>query len=291
MPAPTQPGGIPGVVFSSTIPVEPPIIVVSAREKTGKSTLATTLFDWPKKGDKPLVLAFDPTGPDAAARIGMPLPHIKIRDEIGATYREKTKSLITKLEMHFANGQRPYTSIVVDCASTAADLIFEETSRLSTNSDPRSHYGEVLAVLKSLFFRLMDLRVPIIWLAWLREPETVQDKDTKAKRFVMGGPQILGQFKATLAGKAHVLALLDKTQPIGNEPFPVSSDGFVRKLHVRPYGGVNCESRYALPNPCPANLAWILHWVMNGYTAPVAAAPQPQPAQQPLITAPPQARR
>jgi hypothetical protein len=263
---------IPGLVYSGSIPSEPPIVVVSSREKAGKSTLAATLFDWPKKGDRPLVIAWDPTGPDAAKRIGVSLPVLKVRDEMGSTYREKTRSLITKLELAFANGQRPFTSLVIDCASTMTDRIFDETQRTSTNSDPRSHYGEVLGVSKSFFYRLMDLGVPTIWLSWLREPETVTDKGIK--RFIQGGPQVLGKFRETLSGKAHVLALLEKTQPFPGENLPVSSDGFVRKLHVAPYGGVNCETRYALPNPCPANLGWILHWVMNGYN------PQQQQAGQ-----------
>ncbi len=255
---------IPGVVLSGDKPSSAPIILVIAREKTGKSTLAATAFDWPNKGDRPLVIAADESGPDAAAQIGVRLPHIKVKDEPGERYKEKLSFLAGKLETHFANGKKPYSSLIYDCASTSADKLIDEAHRFGGNPDPRSHYGDMNTAMRSFFFRMVDLNVPTIWLAWLREPETVKEKG--ASRFVPGGAQIAGvKFRELLSGRAHVIALLEKNIAKPNDP-NASSDGFVRTFRTKQYAGINCETRYRLPNPMPANLGLLLHYVINGYS-------------------------
>lgn len=253
---------IPGVVLSGSTPVEAPIVLVIAREKTGKSTLAATLMGWPREGFSPLVLAFDPTGPDSARRIGVQLPHIKVKDEPGDSYLSKIRGLASKLEGHTAVLRQKYSSIVIDCASTMADKIFDEAQRNSNNTNPKSHYGDVLNACSSFYYRIADLGLPVVWISWLREPENVADKGVT--RYIPGGPHIIGSFREKLAGKVQAIVMLDKTVARPGDP-NASSDGHIRRFHTRPFAGVNCESRYALPNPMKAHLGWLLHYIMNGY--------------------------
>ncbi len=263
---------IPGAVLSGTTPIVAPIILVIAREKAGKSCLPITLKDWPTPGATPFVVAFDETGPDSAARLGSPLWHLKISGEIGNTTAVKMQSAIRKLETAFKGGARPHNAIVVDCCSTMCDRLFDDAQRFSKNSDPRSHYGDVLNASRSFFYRLLDLGVPTIWIAWLREPETVKDKGG-GDRFIAGGPQVLGKFRETLSGKAHAILLLEKRHGAPGDP-NMSSDGQVRQFRTRPFAGINCESRFALPDPMPANLGWVLHYITQGYQPEAAQAQQ-----------------
>jgi len=253
---------IPGLVYSDTAPTDAPHVLVIAREKTGKSTLATTLEDWPGPGKKPLVLAIDPSGVDSARRIGKSLAHFKVRDEPGETFKAKIRNVVEKLETYLVGKEHNFGAIVVDDASTLADRLFDEEQRYSSNPNPKAHYGEILNACSSLYFRLTDLGLPIIWIAWLREPEKVTEKGTSV--LIPGGPHILGSFREKLAGRVHAIVMLDKVIARPDDP-RASSDGFIRKLHTRPFRGINCESRYALPNPMKAHLGWLLHYIQNGY--------------------------
>ncbi len=250
---------IPGVVYSGTVPMEAPTILVVAREKTGKSCLPISLKT---ENSEPLVLAFDDTGPDSAARLGSPLAHLKISRELGVTVREKMNSAMLKLEQYFVNGQKPYSTLVVDCASTMTDTLFEEASRISKNPDPRSHYGDVLNASKSFFVRLQRLNVPVIWLSWLREAQTVTEN--KKTRLIPGGAHITGGFREHLSGKAHQILMLERVHAMPGDP-NANVDGFIRQFRTKPYAGVNCDGRYALPDPMPAHLGWVLYYIQNGY--------------------------
>jgi hypothetical protein len=273
---------IPGVVYSQSTPQEEPHFLVIAREKAGKSTLATTLFDWPNKGDEPLVIAIDPTGVDSAAQLGRPLAHLKLRDEPGNLHSAKLKSILKKLEPFFgfdprdiglppqdrrkrrprtASGKGFYTSLIIDDASTLADRIFDDSEQHSSNPNKLAHYGDVLDACRSFFWRVKDLQVPVVWLAWLREAE----KDSKGK-LTLGGPAITGTFREKLSGWVHNVLWLEKVPGgIGSNDPGLCSDGMIRRLWSKPHAAVNCDGRYALPSPMPANLAWAMHYVKTGW--------------------------
>lgn len=274
-------GGIHGVVLSGTVPNEPPIILVIAREKTGKSSLACSLMGW--HGGNPLVLAFDPTGPDSCARLGYQVPNVKIKDAPGNTFVEKAINVITNVEQSFRNRGAgfPFTSIVIDCASTMSEMLFQHFQAANPGvKDPRQIYGNVLDVSRQYFFKLTTLSVPTIWIAWLKEPFTEEKGSgpNKTRVNVEGGPQITGSFKNILAGKATNIILLDKEKHGTNAP-GADEQGYVRMFHTKPYNNINCAGRFALPEPCPAHLGYVLDTIMGqGQMAPAAAIADQQVA-------------
>src|SRR3989304_8723540 len=81
--------GIPGLTYAGQGAIEPPILLIIGKEKSGKSSLALTLFDWPSPGCRPLVLAFDALGFDSVAQFA-PCPGIKVKDQPGLTFWDKT---------------------------------------------------------------------------------------------------------------------------------------------------------------------------------------------------------
>lgn len=277
---------IPGVVLSGSEPNNSPVAVVIAREKTGKSVLAVTLKNWPYQGAEPLVLAFDETGPDSAAKLGYPLHCLRPFRETGAQTRAgQLRLTATKLEQAFkGKAKPPYSAIVVDCVSTAAESLLEEIGRTSKNPNKLGHYGEMNDALKSFFWRVTDLGVPTVWLAWLAEPHTKEEKGVS--RYVPGGPMIPGdKFKGLLAGKAHAIAYLERRVPMPDDPPEfLCSDGNARLFHTKVYGGINCEGRYNVPSPLPAHLGWLFYYIMH--SAPQAAQPingaMAQHLQQPM---------
>ena len=262
-------GGIQGIVYSGQQLPEPPHILIVGGEKSGKSTLATTLMNWPQPGNMPLVLAFDKTGPDSCAQIGYQIPHIKIKDRPGATFAEKCQTTITEIGLAF--GRRspdfPFTSIVCDCASTLTEKLLDEEKQLHPDyKDPRKHYGAVLDHSKAIMWRLLDLQVPVIWLSWDKEPfvaETVNEKtQQKSKRQVMGKPFTAGNFGKILAGKVHQIMILEKLK-IGVGVEGADPQGYVRQLHTRTWENYEAGGRFSslLPEPAPANLGYVLNCV------------------------------
>lgn len=261
--------------MSGSEPLKNPVVSVIAREKAGKSSLATTLFDWPYPGARPLVLAFDETGPDACARIGRPVHTLKPKQEQGATMMEKVHNLTLKLHTYLqpgSEGRKLFNCVVVDCLSTFCEDTLEEIARITKNPDPRSHYAHMGKVGRMLFYRLIELRMPIIIISWLREAETTTDKGVT--RLIPGGMLIPGkQFAGTIAGRAHAIVMLEKRSPMpGDPPEAICADGAARIFHTKDHAGVRCESRFALPPIMPANLAWLMHYLMNGYQPPQQVA-------------------
>lgn len=251
---------IPGIVVTGEAPLEAPLVVVAAREKTGKSTLACSLVNWPKEGDMPLVLAFDPTGPESCAKLGYRIPYLRWKDEPGATYKEKAASMLTKVEGLFRSSGKKPSAILCDCASTFTERLYEEAQRLIQTKDNRQRFGYVKDVATSFYYRLYDLGVPTAWISWLREMEVVTEGTSK--RVVPGGVQAVGSFRETLAGKAQQVVLLDKSAAMPGDP-NASSDGAVRKFWTKDYAGIRCEGRFELPNPMPANLAYLFHYIQQ----------------------------
>jgi len=269
---------------------EPPIILVVGSEKSGKSASATTLIDYPNKGDYPLVLAHDASGPDSCALLGYRMPVIKIQDMPGASYAAKMESTIAAVQGLFARGTgRKPTALVVDCASTMADRLYQEAK--PQFADGRGAYGYVLGNCSSFLSKLVALRVPTIWYAWLREAfiKESEKNGQKTKRQELGGANITGNFKAVLAGRATMIFVLEKVRAPGGCSTPVGtvppgSDGFVRLFHTRTWEMIEGGGRYNLPEPMPAHLGFCLSTMAASRKvasfavgAPVSApAPQPQ---------------
>lgn len=158
-----------------------------------------------------------------------------------------------------------------------AEFLFQEIKLHSKNQDDRDVYKHMNNQCKAFFWQLCDLGLPTIWICWLREPATHVEKG--ASRFIPGGPQIPGEkFRDMLAGAVQSLVLLEKRIPGPNDhPQSISSDGWVRQFRTKSYAGINCESRFGLPDPMPAHLGYLLHLI---------CAPTPQAGQQPVPQAP-----
>lgn len=262
---PTQPAQqhlLPGVTIIDAKSNNAPMLVVIAKEKTGKSALAVSLAGWPAPGFDPLILAWDKTGPDACVKLGYQPHAIRISDQPGTKNWDKAKGVLDMLERNAAQVHARYGAIITDCGSTMVDRLHEDVRRTTKNPDPRSHYGDTLLQAKEWINRVVDIGLPTIWLAWLKEPEVQESKGpggNVVRKFAMGGINILGSTRTILGGKAHHILYLEK-QKLGVGQPNADEDGFVRMLHTRPYENIDCHGRYShvLPEPSPAHLGWVL---------------------------------
>lgn len=265
---------IQGVSFTSQLaPTEPPLITVIGKAKaSGKSSLAPTLYDFPNEGDRPLMAAFDRTGPDSCAQLGYAVPNVKIEDLPGDHLWTKTQRFLDNMEaVYCTQGRKPYSTMIVDCGSTQAAKFWRAWGGIT---DPRQRYGKVLDCCTEFLDRITMLGIPIIYLAWLTEPwieESGSAKDGNKKRTEhKGGVNIKGGFKDVLAGRSMMIFYLEKIKPA-----PASkdkdADGFKRVFHTREYGGVECGGRYKLPEPMDANLGMALAMIMGMVENPALA--------------------
>ena len=78
----------------------------------------------------------------------------------------------------------------------------------------------------------------------------------------LGTLRVPGKLKTTIAGKAHVILYLEKLK--GNRDDPnTDASGYTRVIHTQPYDNIDCGGRYTLPEPCPANLAFIFNTILG----------------------------
>ena len=253
---------LPGVMAIDGTGNTAPIILITAPEKAGKSSLATTLFGYPLPHQQPLIIAWDKFGPDSCVKLGFSPHVIRVADQTGERHWTKAQNALKSLESNIAAFRQQYGAIVVDCASTMADRLFEDARRTSSNPDPRSHYGDLLNQSGEFMNRVVDLGLPTIWLAWLKEPEIVEDKAAngkKTRRSIPGGANIIGNFRARLAGRAHHILVLER-QYVGVGTAGADPDGHLRVLHTKPWAGINAGGRYShvLPEPCRPDLGYVL---------------------------------
>lgn len=263
---------VPGVTLTGTYPQEPPLLLVIGHEKSGKSTLSTTLVNWPKQGDMPLIIAADASGPDSCAKLGFQMPVLKIKDMPGRTFWEKTQAALNGVEGAKRAGQLPCTSIVIDCASTLAEKLHMEDVRENPSADPRKNYGAVLTQTREFMHRILDLGLPTVWLAWLREPqveEKVLPNGRRSKTTRLGGANIVGGFRNILAGKASMILPLEKVN-VGQGQPGADETGYARCLHTRTWDQIEGGGRYShlFPEPAPAHLGWIINQMMGQQQAP-----------------------
>lgn len=272
----------PGLVYTSNVPSEPPMICVTAYEKTGKSTLTTTLFDWPSPGGQPFVIAVDATGPDSCTKLGFRVAHVKVRDQPGQFYHEKMRYLLNNLEGAIHAKQWPFSSIVVDCVSSLVDKMLYEDMQANPAKDDRVNYKNVGKHLREFLHRIRDLGLPTVWLAWQREPIIEEKKlpnGNTTRRAVMGGPMIAGsQMRGLVAGLAHMILPLEKSK-IGVGQPGADSEGYVRLLHTRTWENIEAGGRYTLPEPCPAHLGYVLSIIMGMIPNPALGQVQQSAAQ------------
>lgn len=264
----SSPATLPGVQVVSGNDNAAPIIGIIAEEKTGKSSLGVTLFGWPEPHMQPLYIAFDESGPDSCVALGYAPHRIRPRlDWSGGDLADKMHNGLTSLESNKAMLQRNYCAIIIDCASVMNDRLLElARSKNGNNPDPRAAYGDVLKWSSSFMNRIVDLGLPTVWLAWLKAAEVHEEKlrGQKVKRQVMGTFNIVGNFKARLAGKSHHNFLLEK-RLVGVGTPGADSLGYARILHSVPYQNVGVGGRYShiLPPECPPDLSFILGSIMG----------------------------
>lgn len=264
---------LPGVTIVGGNDNKSPMVTLAAYEKMGKSTtVMTTLRDWPEPGMDPLVLAFDPHGPDACVRLGYHPHVIRVRDQPGNDTIGKTRAALQMLTMNVEYVKRRYGAIVVDCASTMVMQFHDDaknTPKNKNNPDTRAPYHELGLYVKEVIRKVMDLQLPNVWLAWLQEGSVNAEKDQttgQQKRSTeMGGPDIMGRkVRNWLAGTSHHNFVLEKYRVAkgGQDPWGGRCDeeDFVRVIHTRPWGLINAGGRYShlMPDPAPANMGWIL---------------------------------
>ncbi len=259
---------IPGIVSIGAQNNKAPILLVISGEKQGKSSLGTTLFGWPTPEKQPVFLAWDRTGPASCVNLGFSPHAIVIPDLAGDRFWPKAQAALATLEQNAAQIRSQYGSIIIDCASTMNDRLHEDARRFSKNPNPRSHFGDALMQCKEFMNRVVDLGLPTVWLAWLKEAEieeTVLPNGNKKTRIIPGGPQIMGQFRGLLAGKAQHIFVLEK-QRVGTGMPGADDQGYKRVLHAAPWSNIACGGRYSrlLPDECPANLSQIMQAITSG---------------------------
>lgn len=255
------PSVIPGITANPRSGNKAPIVLVAGREKEGKSTtVITSLFGFGGATMQPLVLAADSTGPDSCLAVGY-VPHaIKFVDLAGRWY-DKLRSALDKVEQNIAAIRKTYNAIVFDCASTLSYRLLEDARRFSKNKDPRSHYQDMYTQFNEAWWRLADLEMPIVWLAWTGEPAMTDEGRTE-----YAAPDIAGKrFARTIAGRAHHVLLLERRK-VGVGTDGADRDGYLRLFHTKPWNNNNAGGRYAhvLAEPMPAHMGNVLGAMLGG---------------------------
>jgi hypothetical protein len=253
-----SPSPLPGITAVNKTQYLAPSILISGREKDGKSSLTTTLFGFPGPQHQPLVLAVDPSGPDSCINLGYAIHAIKVNEQPGSRWFDRIRSATDVIEKNIATIRTNYGSIVFDDLSTASYRMLEDARRGSKNPDPRSHYQTMYTQVNELWWRLHDLEMPLVWLAWMGEPSTNDDgvRETAA-------PDIAGKrFARTIAGRSQHVFLLEKRK-VGIGAAGADKHGYARLLHTIPWNGQNAGGRFShlLPEPMPADLGLIMRTV------------------------------
>lgn len=261
-------GGISGVVYAGQTPREPPQILVVGDEKTGKSSLTTTLFDWPYQGCRPFVIAADSTGVESCAQLGFPVAHVKVKNAAGANTAERMDNVVKDVcaKWQPVGPTFPFSSVVIDCVSTYSELLLTEDMAANPSPDPRRNYGNILPIQKRLYWDLYNLGVPVIWLGWRRPPNEITTGSGAQKKTTRepGGLEVPGKFRKILAGWVHQIFILEMKK-VGLGVQGADKEGFSRVLHSRSHDGVIAGGRWQtlLPNPAPPHLGYLLNLMLG----------------------------
>jgi hypothetical protein len=145
------------------------------------------------------VLTWDPTGPNACLKLGYQAHKIVIAEQPGSNYVAKFRGVLQGLEARKAQLHQAYGSIVVDCASTAADKLHEDAKRTpknANNPDIRAPYFELGIWFREFVNRVVDLGLPSVWLAWQTEGGIHEEKNAQGQKvstMEWGGADVLGR--------------------------------------------------------------------------------------------------
>jgi len=235
-----------------------PCIMVTGREKDGKSSLAATLFGFPDSQRQPLIVAADPSGPDSCIALGYAVHAIKLNEMTGVRWFDRARSALDIIERNIATIRSQYGAVVFDDASTISYRMLEDARRSSKNPDPRSHYQTMYTQFNELWWRLGDIGMPLVWLAWMGEPGLTETGGTE-----LAAPDIAGKkFARTIAGRSQHNFVLEKRM-VGKGGPGADQHGYARFLHSVPWNGQNAGGRFGhlLPEPCPPDLSFILRTI------------------------------
>lgn len=252
------PATLAGVTSINKTTYRAPIILVAGQEKIGKSSLSATLFGFPEPHHQPLVVAVDPSGPDSCLNLGFAVHAIRVNEMPGSRWFDRTRSAVEIIERNISNVRQQYGSLVIDCGSTLSYRLLEDARRTSKNPDPRSHYQTMYTQFNELWWRLADLDFPVVWLAWAGEPGMNDSGATE-----LAAPDIAGKrFARTIAGRSMHNFILEK-RFVGKGAQGADQHGYGRFLHTVAWNGQNAGGRFShlLPEPCPADLSYILRTV------------------------------
>lgn len=250
------PASIHGVTAITSVQQRAPVLLVAGREKDGKSSLATTLFGFPTPNHQPLVIAADPSGPDSCLNLGYAVHAVHLHKQQGANWFARGREALSVIERNITSIKQQYGALVFDDASTLSYRMLEDARRGSRNPDPRSHYQTMYTQFNELWWRLADMDMPVIWLAWSGEQSMAED----GKVAELAAPDIAGKrFARTIAGRAQHVFVLEKRK-VGLGGAGADQHGYGRLLHTIPWNGQNAGGRlsHLLPEPIPANLGAVL---------------------------------
>lgn len=250
-----NPATIQGVNAITSVNNKNPNLLVSGQEKSGKSTLTVTLFGFPTPTHQPLVIAADPTGPDSCLNLGYAVHAIHLHKMPGTRWYDRAREAVSVIEKNLKAIREQYGSIVFDDASTLSYRMLEDARRTSKNPDPRSHYFTYYGWFNEIYWRLSDLELPIIWLAWAGEPGTTESGGTE-----LAAPDLAGKrFARTIAGRAQHVFVLEKRK-VGIGGPGADQHGYARVLHTVPWNMQNAGGRlsHLLPEPMPPDLGTVL---------------------------------
>lgn len=256
---------IPGAMMSSFYPRKPPSVMIVSPPKTGKSAAVISLIGWQNK--YPLVLPFDPTGPDVCNSLGHPVPIWPINNDKRIPYYDRCMATIDGMER--SGRITEYNCIVTDCVSTLMrNLLREVISKYRAEhqnkspKDKRSLYGVASDQCKEIIDRIFEFNLPTVWLSWL--DEATIDESSGNRKIIMGGPLFEGKkLRAFLSGIVDQILILEKVKVPANDPL-ICIDGYKRILHTKTWEHINAGGRYAtkLPDPCPLNLGYVFDRIL-----------------------------
>lgn len=248
------PSSIQGITAVDRTLNRAPVIMVSGREREGKSSLSTSLFGYPTPMHQPLILAIDPTGPDSCINLGFAVHAVRIDTMPGAKWIDRARAMVQVVEQNIQQVRQQYGSIVIDDASTLSYRMLEEARRTTKNPDPRSHYQQMYTWFNEIWWRVADLAMPTVWLAWVGEPSFQEDKAPE-----LAPPDIAGKrFARSIVGRTQHMFILER-RFVGIGGQNADPKGYARVLHTTPWNGQNAGGRlqHLFPDVIPADLAQV----------------------------------
>lgn len=231
---------------------------VYGREGVGKTSLVMTLAD-PKTKKGVAFITAERNGPSSLVTQGYPKD---IPVEVLLPARDPFLDIVGSVKAFGAD--KTITAICLDgitvIAGYAIDFFSKGKGEKALGYDG---WGKILTGFRQVEHALAtvaDAGKSVVLTSWEREPEWTPAPFDSSVRIVneMGRPLIQGQAKHWLPGRCDIVARMTahftkQTVP-GGKPKSV----FKAELQVNASKEWFAKSRWALPDPCPANLAEIV---------------------------------